>query len=222
MMVRLESIRKSYTKNGVAIPALVDVSLDLDAGEFVAVQGPSGCGKSTMLLAAGGLLRPDQGRVEIDGQDLYQLPPDARARFRAEKIGFVFQQFHLIPYLSVLENVIAARLGHPPGRECQARQRAEQLLEQFGLNHRRTHRPDELSTGECQRTALARAMLNEPRVILADEPTGNLDIENGQTVMRLLADFASGGGTVLLVTHEENATAVANRVLRLDQGRFVP
>ena len=148
--------------------------------------GPSGCGKTTLLLVAGGLLRPENGEVSIDGTDPYSLSGEQRARFRAEQIGFVFQQFHLVPYLNVLDNVMAPALVTG---ETSARERAGILVERFGLADRLGHRPGQLSTGERQRVALARALLNEPRVILADEPTGNLDRRTAKTLFGLLVDF---------------------------------
>jgi ABC-type lipoprotein export system ATPase subunit len=191
--------------------------VSVDSGEFVAVVGPSGCGKTTLLLVAGGLLRPDSGQVTIDGADPYSLSTEQRARFRAERIGFVFQQFHLVPYLNVLDNVLAPALvtGDPT-----ARQRADGLVQRFGLADRVRHRPGQLSTGERQRVALARALLNEPKVILADEPTGNLDGENRDEVLKALQAFANEGGAVLLVTHDPNAVAFAGRKVVLAGGQL--
>jgi ABC-type lipoprotein export system ATPase subunit len=206
-MLDLCNLYKTYRGN---VTVLDGVTLHVAAGEFVAVRGPSGCGKTTLLLAAGGLLRPDTGRVSVDGTDLYALGDEARARFRAANIGFVFQQFHLVPYLSVLDNVLAASLGFPLP---DARKRAEHLLARFGLTSRCHHVPAELSTGERQRTALARALLHRPKLLLADEPTGNLDPDNGRLVLDALADHARAGGAVLLVTHEQEAAARAHRVV---------
>ena len=201
------------------VHALSDVSLHVEAGEFVAVRGPSGCGKSTLLTLVGGLGRPSSGQIRVAGEDLAALSSAALTRFRARHIGFVFQMFHLLPYLTVLENVMAAAL---PGRANEARQRAQELLERFQLTHRLRHRPAELSTGECQRVAVARAMINGPSLILADEPTGNLDPENAEAVLRLLAGFHGEGGTVLLVTHQEFAARYAQRTILLREGRLVP
>lgn len=209
MILKLDSIAKTYAANGSLVRALPATSLELEDGQFLAVCGKSGCGKSTLLLAAGGLLRPDTGSVHIGETDIYSLTPNQRARFRAENIGFVFQQFHLVPYLSVLENVITARLGAMLGA-TEARKRAAELLHHFGLAHRSTHRPGQLSTGERQRTALARALLNRPRLLLADEPTGNLDQENADVVLAYLAEFSQRGGGVLLVTHDPRAAQKAD------------
>jgi len=211
-VLRLENIAKSYQSRRGTVRAIVDFSVTVDAGQFVAVQGPSGCGKTTLLLIAGGMLRPDQGQVWVDQTNLYQLTPGRRSSLRAAKIGFVFQQFHLIPYLSVLHNVLAPSMatGIP-----EARKHAMELLERFGLADRAAHFPGQLSTGERQRAALARALLSKPRLLLADEPTGNLDQKNGAAVLGCLAAFASAGGAVLLVTHDPRAAQYAGRVVRL-------
>jgi ABC-type lipoprotein export system ATPase subunit len=191
---------------------LKDISVLIRAGEFVAVRGPSGSGKTTLLLAAGGMLQPDAGQVLVGGQDLYAISSEARSRVRATSIGFVFQQFHLVPYLSVLDNVLAAALARP---QPKMRERAEQLLMEFRLAGRSQHLPSELSSGERQRTALARALLHHPSLLLADEPTGNLDEDNGQVVLDHLADCAKRGGAVLLVTHDSRAARQAHRVIEL-------
>jgi ABC-type lipoprotein export system ATPase subunit len=216
-MVTLERLRLSYRGPAGLVEVLRGLDLQLNAGEFVAVQGPSGCGKTTLLLAAGGLLAPDGGRVVLDGQDVYALGAEARACFRARSIGFVFQQFHLVPYLTALENVLAPTLAVAIP---DARPRAEALVERLGLAPRRRHVPGELSTGERQRVALARALLAGPKVLLADEPTGNLDDANAALVLGELRVFASGGGGVLLVTHAAPAAATADRTLQLREGRL--
>ncbi|MGI5820052.1 MAG: ABC transporter ATP-binding protein [Armatimonadota bacterium] len=217
-MVRIKDVRKVYHTGRENVQALDGVTLEVEAGEFTAVQGPSGCGKTTLLLAVGGLLQPDGGSVLVDGEDVYAMPLERRAQFRATRIGFVFQQFHLVPYLSVRDNVLAPTLALP---RADAPDRAEELLARFNLSSRAAHTPGELSTGERQRVALARAMLHEPRVILADEPTGNLDEKNAAIVLGALADFADEGGTVLLVTHDSAAASEAGRIVRLDGGRLV-
>ncbi len=332
--LQIEGLSKSYSGPRSAVSALQDVSLYVRAGEFVAVQGPSGCGKTTLLLAAGALLQPSGGRIFVNGQDPYALAAGQRAQFRAANIGFVFQQFHLVPYLNVLDNILASTLAlskkargeifsrarsplpfrrgesegegkavhefsaettnplaptlspfagereersataassgavghadrHPAGfslpfrrgegqgeassgaaerGDCQSqpqaapslrpspprrgrgssivRSRALELIEQFGLTHRLHHVPAALSTGERQRVALARALLNNPKLLLADEPTGNLDEENGQMVLRCLAEFARAGAAVLLVTHEPRAGDHASRLVKMDGGKL--
>ena len=217
MLLELNNISKTYQSGANTVLAVDDVSLEIDAGEFVAVRGPSGCGKSTLLLVAGALLSPDAGVVAIDGQDPYALAPDERARFRGRTIGFVFQQFHLVPYLSVVDNILAPAMV--TGLK-DASVRAQELTERFSLGHRVNHVPSQLSTGERQRTALARALLNQPKLLLADEPTGNLDSENGQVVLEYLRQFASEGGAVLLVTHDDAAVAAADRAIDILDGRL--
>jgi putative ABC transport system ATP-binding protein len=209
-MLHLTNVSKSYRGQNGPISALAGVTLCVAPGEFVAVRGPSGCGKTTLLLTAGGLLRPDAGQVMIDGHDIYALGAEALARLRATYIGFVFQQFHLVPYLSVVENILAPALALP---RSDVRRRADQLMETFSLTDRRHHVPAQLSTGERQRTALARALLQQPKLLLADEPTGNLDPDNGRAVLDCLAAHAKAGGSVLLVTHEPQAAAVAQHTL---------
>lgn len=218
MLVEIQDAEKSYHKAGGSVRAVDGLSLSMDSGDFLAVQGPSGCGKSTLLLLAGGLLAPDSGVVRVGGEEPYAMTADARSKFRAENIGFVFQQFHLVPYLTVLENVLAPAIATgAAGTEPRARE----LIGQLGLSHRLDHTPGELSSGERQRTALARALLNGPKVLLADEPTGNLDAGNADEVLRHLREFASSGGAVLLVTHDAQAAAAADKVIHLSEGRIV-
>ncbi|MFP4056671.1 MAG: ABC transporter ATP-binding protein [Candidatus Brocadiia bacterium] len=217
-IVELENVTKVYPRPAEEVRALDDVSLSIEEGEFVAVKGPSGSGKSTLLLTAGAMVAPTSGRVVLAGTDVYGLSPGARAAFRASNIGFVFQLFHLVPYLTVLENVLLPGLtGVAPG---DGRARAGELLERFGLGHRTDHRPAELSIGERQRVAMARALLNRPRLILADEPTGNLDPQNAADVMGYLEAFHREGATVLVVSHEATAQRYAQRTLLIRQGRL--
>lgn len=215
-MIRLEQVSKIYPTANGPVHALDQVDLDVPKGQFAVVCGPSGCGKSTLLMLVGGLGRPSSGNVEVAGERLGAMSVAERAAFRARHVGFVFQTFHLLPYLTVLENVA---LAAPPGEEAAARQRAEVLLQRFHLDHRLHHRPAELSTGESQRVAVARAMVNRPALILADEPTGNLDPENSTAVLDMLAEFHREGGTVLLVTHQERAIEYGQRTIRLCRGR---
>lgn len=217
-MIRIQDVRKIYQTEQEPVRALDGVTLELQEGEFTAVQGPSGCGKTTLLLTVGGLLRPDEGLVSVDSQRIYELPTERRAAFRATTVGFVFQQFHLIPYLSVVDNVLSPTLALP---KTDARKRAMDLLDRFNMSHRASHTPGELSTGERQRVALARAMLQEPAVILADEPTGNLDEDNAAAVLGSLADFTENGGTVLLVTHDRTVASEAEKILHLREGKLL-
>lgn len=224
MSLDVRNISKTYRGADGPVRALKDVSLTLEPGEFIAVQGPSGGGKTTLLLVIGGLLSPDTGEVLIDGTNPYVLPSDARARFRAETVGFVFQQFHLVPFLSVLDNVLAPSMAMPrwdPHWGTDAQQRARELIAHFGLEHRLGHVPGELSSGERQRTALARALLNRPKLLLADEPTGNLDRDNADAVLGYLAEFARSGGSVLLVTHEATVAEFADRVITIRDGQLL-
>lgn len=217
-MILITNLTKTYLSRGNKVVALEKVSLHVSVGEFVAVQGPSGCGKTTVLLTAGGLLAPTSGAVVVNGQDPYTLSPENRARFRGETIGFVFQQFHLVPYLSVEHNILVPSIAVPANH---AQERARALMDHFQLTSRARHVPAELSTGERQRVALARALLNAPKVLLADEPTGNLDGENAEIVLGYLAEFAQDGGTALLVTHDARATRYAHRTVCLRSGRIV-
>lgn len=217
-MLRIEQITKTFHVGSAAVHAVRGASVEVRPGEYVAVQGPSGCGKSTLLMMAGGLLRPDQGRVIVDGADLYALGDGERASFRAQRIGFVFQRFHLVPYLNVEDNVLAVTLAREIPR---ARDRALELLERFGLTPRIRHYPSQLSTGERQRVALARALLAQPKLVLADEPTGNLDLENGTQVLTSLAEAAKSGVAVVLVTHDPEAASFASRTVRMRQGQVV-
>jgi putative ABC transport system ATP-binding protein len=213
-MLSLDTISKTYHKGARSVPVLHDLSLTVARGEFVSVLGPSGCGKTTILLTAGGLLTPDAGQVTLDGADPYALAPEARAAFRAARVGFVFQQFHLVPYLSVLDNVMTAGLA-AGDTSAGVRAKAEGLIAKFGLSERSHHCPAELSVGERQRVALARALLNSPGLLLADEPTGNLDDDNAHIVLDTLRQFAHDGGAVLLVTHDQRTADLADNEIRL-------
>lgn len=215
-MIRIENVSKAYVKDETVVKALDGVTLKASKGEFIIVKGSSGCGKTTLLLTTGGLLHPDDGKIIIDDQDLYTLSPQEMAEFRSTKIGFVFQQYHLIPYLTILENVTISSMTHhgkTPG------EKAIELICDLGLEDRIKHIPGELSAGEKQRTALARALLYEPKVILADEITGNLDDKNSAIVLAKLKEFTNSGGTVMLVTHDEKAFAYADRIIELEKGQ---
>jgi ABC-type lipoprotein export system ATPase subunit len=216
-MLSLQDLTKTYRTWAGEVKALEGVSLDIDKGEFVAVCGPSGSGKTTLLMMIAAMLRPSGGTVRFAQRDVYEMTGPARARFRAETIGFVFQMFHLVPYLNVLENVL---LAAAVVRRRNGRIQAEELLQRLGLQHRLGHRPSELSAGEKQRTAIARALLNQPKLILADEPTGNLDPENARCVLRHLQDFQKDGGTVIMATHGPAAQEFATRTVNLREGRL--
>ncbi len=216
-MVTCEHVRREFRGPQGNVRGLDDFSLSVDRGEFVVVQGASGSGKSTLLLTLGGMLRPDSGTVTLDGTNLYTLDAAERSRLRARSIGFVFQLFHLIPYLTVRENVLT---GLPGSVDTAARQASTHWLEQLGLTARADHRPSTLSAGERQRAALVRALIKNPAVILADEPTGNLDPANAAAVFRQLDAYRRQGGTVIVVTHGTDAAPFASRCLRLEQGRL--
>ncbi|MGQ9731485.1 MAG: ABC transporter ATP-binding protein [Candidatus Zipacnadales bacterium] len=216
-MIELQAVSKVYRTPHGEVGALRGVSAQIGAGEFVAVRGPSGCGKSTLLMTVAGMARPSAGRVLFEGIDLYALSWRRRAALRAQQVGFVFQMFHLIPYLTVWENVLTPLLAGA----CASQADARAILERVGLTDRLAHRPAELSTGERQRVALARALLHRPKLILADEPTGNLDPAHAAEVLSFLGEFNRAGGTVLLATHEEAAANYAGRTLLLDRGKLV-
>jgi putative ABC transport system ATP-binding protein len=216
-MVEFKNVTKIFNGPKGKVTALDKVSLSVRPGEFLAVCGPSGCGKTTLLLTAGGLMRPSNGQVNLDGSDPYGMSPEMRSKMRARTIGFVFQQFHLIPYLTVRQNILAPSLALPTK---EADQRAQELISRFGLDDRADHVPAQISTGQRQRTALARALLNKPKVILADEPTGNLDERNANIVLGYLSQYVAEGGCVLLVTHDARTAAHSTRSLKMSQGRL--
>jgi putative ABC transport system ATP-binding protein len=216
-MFQLERASKRYAHRGGEVVALRPTSLEISRGEFVAVVGPSGSGKTTLLSMLGGMLAPTTGRVRLDGQSVYDASAAERARMRLQKIGFVFQTFNLIPYLSALENVqVPLMLGRArPGDDPH---RALDLLARVGLQERVHHKPSELSVGQQQRVALARTLANDPAVILADEPTGNLDPQTREQVLNSLSDLCREGRTVVMVTHDPVAAGRAGRTLHLADG----
>lgn len=214
-------VRKTYRMGATQLEVLKGVSLSIIAGETLAIMGPSGAGKSTLLHILGGLDRPTAGQVTLDGQDLYAMSSTARNAIRADRIGFVFQGFHLLPELDIVENVMVPALIRPGGwrRRAAERQRAEELLAQVGLADRRRHRPTELSGGEQQRVALARALMNGPDLVLADEPTGNLDTHTGFQVLDCLFELTSDQQhTLIMVTHNEQVAARCRRTIRMVDG----
>jgi putative ABC transport system ATP-binding protein len=212
-------VARVYPRGASAVVALDGVSLEVGAGEKLAIMGPSGSGKSTLLSILGCLDRPTRGEYLFEGRAVEGLSDDELSRLRNRAIGFVFQSFHLIPQLTVAENVETPLLyeGAPPARW---RARAEAALAAVGLSHRADHRPAELSGGEAQRAAIARALVTSPRLLLADEPTGNLDSATGEEIARLLDELHAGGCTVVLVTHNESLARRAERVVRLRDGRI--
>ncbi|MBP88300.1 MAG: hypothetical protein CMJ64_16555 [Planctomycetaceae bacterium] len=217
-MIRIDGVSKVYRASHGEVRAVDDLSLTIDSGEFVALKGHSGSGKSTLLSLIGGLALPSSGSVEVNGQVLPELSSAERARFREEQIGFVFQMFHLLPYLNVLDNVMLAASN---GARAESASYAKELLGKFGLNDRITHRPGQLSAGERQRVAMARALLNRPKLLLADEPTGNLDEDNANALLDLVVEFHQEGGTIVLATHDAAAAARAQRIVELSSGKAV-
>jgi putative ABC transport system ATP-binding protein len=214
--IELVDVRKSYGSGATAIHALDGISLTAERGEWIAIMGPSGSGKTTLLNLIGCLDQSTSGALRIDGTDTSQLRHADLARFRSETVGFVFQQFHLVPHLTAIENVMLAQFFHSTTDE----QGAMQALKQVGMEGRATHLPSQLSGGEQQRVAIARALVNDPKIILADEPTGNLDAENQHVVFKLLSDLHAQGRTIVMVTHDENAGRLADRRINLDHGRI--
>ena len=213
-----QGLCKTYSAKKREVVAVQEVSLAIRTGEVVALHGPSGCGKSTLLLMAGALLSPDHGTVRIGGADPYAMSRSGRSGFRRRHLGFVFQDFNLLPYLGLLDNILAPTLAQ--GGVNGHSERARELLEQFGLADRLRHKPSELSIGERQRVALARAFLLRPELILADEPTGNLDPANVAIVLEQFRAYAADGAGVLVVTHSERVLEEADRVIRMTAGRI--
>jgi putative ABC transport system ATP-binding protein len=219
-LVTARDLTRTYRLNGQPVAALRGVSCDIAAGEYVAITGPSGCGKSTLLQLLGGIDVPSSGTVEVLGTRLDQLGDAALTRLRLERIGFIFQRFHLLPVLSAVENVELpmAEAGVP---RQERRERARELLRYVGLSHREDHRATQLSGGEMQRVAVARALANRPALILADEPTGELDAATGREILELFRRLNADGTTLVVVTHEDRLAAEASRVIRLLDGRVV-
>jgi lipoprotein-releasing system ATP-binding protein len=224
-MLTAVNLHKTYRKDAVLCPVLRGLDLEVHQGEFLSVVGHSGCGKSTLLHLLGTLDRPDEGEIHLDGERIDNLPADRRDQMRNRTFGFIFQFYHLLPELTALQNVLVPQMiQHSVWswllRRRKLRRRAEELLERVGLAHRLRHRPRELSGGEMQRAAIARALINQPRILLADEPTGNLDEETGRQIMGLLHDLNRQEGlTIVMVTHNRDLAADTDRIVRLTAGR---
>ncbi|HLO30931.1 MAG TPA: ABC transporter ATP-binding protein [Anaerolineales bacterium] len=218
-VIQTENLTRTYSVGNSDVHALRGVNIEVEAGEFVALMGASGSGKSTMMHLLGCLDTPTAGRYLLEGRDVSTLSKDERARVRNTRIGFVFQTFNLLPRLNALDNVTLPLLY---GREDgEAKERARQALERVGLTQRAQHKPNELSGGERQRIAIARALVTNPALILADEPTGNLDSKTGAEIMRLLVDLCAEGHTILMVTHDPKVAAHARRILHMEDGEIV-
>ncbi|NVD71982.1 ABC transporter ATP-binding protein [Duganella sp. BJB1802] len=218
-MIELCEIRKTYRQGGNDIRALDGIDLHIAPGEFVAIMGPSGSGKSTLLNVLGALDRPDSGRYRLADDEISALDDDAASEVRNRRIGFVFQSFHLLPRLTVLENVLLPQ-RYARAVDPEAAGRAVALLERIGLGERTGHLPGQLSGGQLQRAAIARALLNRPALLLADEPTGNLDSKSAADVLALLKELHAGGQTLVLVTHDPAIAAGAQRTIHLRDGRI--
>ena len=221
-MVKLEGVEKIYRTKEIETLALSNVNLHIDKGEFVSIMGPSGCGKSTLLNIIGLLDNPSAGKIEIMGQEVENLSDAAQADFRNHNISFVFQSFHLIPSLNVAENVALPLIYRKGISASDRKKRVEEVLERLGLSHRLRHLPAQLSGGQCQRVAIARALVGDPKIILADEPTGNLDSKMGTEVMHLLHELnRHDGRTIVMVTHNEEQARSTDRIIRFFDGRIV-
>ena len=215
-IIQTENLTRTYSLGNSIVNALRGVDLEVEAGEFVALMGPSGSGKSTMMHLLGCLDTPTAGRYLLEGRDVSTLSKDERARVRNTRIGFVFQTFNLLPRLNALDNIELPLLyGRYDG---ESKKRAAQALERVGLTARAQHRPNELSGGERQRIAIARALVVDPALILADEPTGNLDSKTGADIMHLLVELCTEGRTILMVTHDAKIAANAGRILKMQDG----
>jgi len=221
-LIVAEALEKTYAEGATPVAALRGVSLSLEPGDFVALTGPSGCGKSTLLHLCGAMDRPTAGRLTFDGRDVGALDDDALTRLRRDRIGFVFQFFNLLPTLTIGDNIaLPCLLAGLPAKAAESR--AAELAERVGIGHRLTHYPQQVSGGEAQRAAIARALVHRPALVIADEPTGNLDSASGTNVLTLLAELNRDlGVTMLLATHAAEVAAAARRTLRMRDGRLDP
>lgn len=220
-MIRVENITKIFRTKEIETLALNDVNLQIEKGEFVSVMGPSGCGKSTLLNILGLLDTPTEGTVKINATDVAGMSDKQTASFRNRTLGFIFQSFHLIPALNVLDNVELPLLYRKNISDKERRQRAQEALEKVELSHRLKHFPAQLSGGQCQRVAIARAIVGQPEIILADEPTGNLDSKMGAEILELLLALNREGTTIVMVTHDERIAKQTHRIVRLLDGKIL-
>lgn len=213
LILKASDISKSYSSDKNRIKVVDNYNIDLFSSEFVSLTGPSGCGKTTILMIIGCLLKPDNGTVEIDGLDIYSMNSSRIAEQRSKKIGFIYQDFKLIPYLTIKENILCSSLINDVGN---LEDKANDLILRLGLIHRVNHRPEQLSAGEKQRTAIARALLMEPKLIIADEPTGNLDKKNSSLVIEALKHYSDEGACVIMVSHDEDVKKSSDRHIQMD------
>ncbi|MCK5597591.1 MAG: ABC transporter ATP-binding protein [Candidatus Eisenbacteria sp.] len=217
-MISTRDLKKSYDLGSVEVHALRGVSMEIRAGEYIAIMGPSGSGKSTLMHILGCLDSPSSGSYVLDGSEVAGLPSRELARVRNKQIGFVFQNFNLLPRIDLISNVSLPLVYHGSMSKADRTRTASEQLERLGLGHRLKHKPNELSGGERQRAAIARALVNEPSILLADEPTGNLDQKTGREIMSILDELHSGGRTVVLVTHDANVADHAHRTVLIEDG----
>lgn len=219
-MIELNAIHRAYRSDEVETTALAAIDLHVEAGEFLAIMGPSGCGKSTLLNILGTIDRPTSGAYLFEGEDIAKVPEAQLAKLRRDRLGFVFQSFNLIDELTIAENVaLALAYRSMPARE--KRERVDAAMDRVGIAHRRNHHPHQLSGGQQQRAAIARAIVGEPKLILADEPTGNLDTENGAQVMDILTRLNADGATIVMVTHSPAHADIAKRTVHMLDGRIL-
>ncbi|OGP57531.1 MAG: ABC transporter ATP-binding protein [Deltaproteobacteria bacterium RBG_13_52_11b] len=218
-LIEMKELRKSYESGDERVMALAEVNLNIERGDFVSVMGPSGSGKSTLLTILGGLNHPTQGNVLVDDISLYKLPLEKLADFRREYLGFIFQSFQLIPYLTVIENVMLP-LSITGRSNPEQLGMAEEILDKVGLKEKRRRLPDQLSGGEQERVAIARALVNSPPIVLADEPTGNLDSKTGKEILQLFKTLNEEGQTIIMVTHNSENADFSTRTIFLRDGRL--
>ncbi len=219
-IIELKNVCKYYKLGDAEIKALNDINLQIKRGDFLAIVGPSGSGKSTMMNLVGALDISSRGDIFLDGQNIEHLPESDLAQIRGKKIGFVFQTFNLIPTLNAIENIALPMIFHGIGKK-ERMKRAEEILKEVSLTHRREHLPKQLSGGERQRVAIGRALANDPEVILADEPTGNLDSKTGMEIIKLFVDLNKKGKTIILVTHNLDLIKYAQKVLKIADGKII-
>ena len=217
-MIKLEGVNKKFFSKDGMVNALNNIDIEIAKGEFVIIRGPSGCGKSTLLMAMAGMGAPGTGSVWVDGNDIYDLGIVKRNKIRARYFGFVFQMFHLVPYLSVIDNVM---LAGPAAANKTDKAKAADILKKLSMSERIYHTPSQLSSGEKQRTAMARALFNNPPILIADEPTGNLDTENAAIVHNHISEYHQQGRTVVLVTHDSDINLKADKEICMEKGRLL-
>ena len=221
MLIKLENIKKDYISGNLKTPALRGIDLEIKKGEFIAIMGASGSGKSTLMHILGFLDRPTSGKYFFEGQDTSGFTDDQLAYLRNQKLGFVFQNFNLLPKISVLDNVLLPVLYNKEADVNFYKEKAKKLLEKVGIGHRASYHPNEISGGEQQRVAIVRALMNDPSLVLADEPTGNLDSKAGEIVMDIFNQIHKEGKTIIVVTHEDDIASYAQRVIEIKDGKII-